>query len=233
MMSSSRSEASDLTAGPALIPRAVAGFGTSILAGAVLGGAAWFSDQLAWPFGLLIPANAIGVWLAVAFALGGSARTLPTGGLRGLIGLLAAVAAYYLLNALLGEGFRAIGASHAATVWGAVALIAGPIMGGAGAAWRHGTGWPRAIGVAVLAAALVGEGVVFGGPRLVRLDQVGSDPGALLFLGEIVIGLMLPFVLLHAGERLRGYVATATLTVVAALAIGPVTTLVRDLADRF
>src|SRR4029077_16943450 len=100
----------------------------------------------------------VGIWLAVAFALGGSARTIPTGALRGLIGLLSAVAAYYLLFAVLGSGFRSIGATHRATVGGLVALSAGPGLGGAGAVWRYGTGWPRAIGVALLAAALVGEG---------------------------------------------------------------------------
>mgnify|MGYP003511267450 CR=1 FL=1 len=78
-MSSSRSDPSDLEVAPTLLTRAVAGFGTSILGGAALGVTAWFSDQLGYPLGLLIPANAIGVWLAVAFALGGSARTLPTG----------------------------------------------------------------------------------------------------------------------------------------------------------
>ncbi len=215
------------------MPRAVAGFGTSIVSGIVLGGAAWLADQLAWPYSLLIPANAIGVWLAVAFALGGSARTVVTGALRGLIGLLAAVAAYYLLIAVFGTGVRSIGAPHAATVWGFVALIAGPVLGGSGAVWRHGSGWPRALGVAVLAAALVGEGVVFGGSRLIHVDQLGQDPGAFLYLGEIIVGLALPFALLRPGERLRGYLATAGLAVVAGLAIGPVTTLVRDIADRF
>ena len=232
-MSSSPSEASDLAVGPSLLPRAVAGFGTSIVGGAALGVAAWVSDQLGYPLGLLIPANAIGAWLAVAFVLGGSARTLPTGALRGLIGLLSAVVAYYLLNAAFGQGYRALGASHAATVWGAVAVIAGPILGGAGAVWRHGAGWPRALGVAVLAAALIGEGIVFGGPRLVHVDQLVHDPGAFLFLGEIVIGALLPFALLRPGERIRGYLATAALAVAAVLAIGPVTTLVRTIADTF
>lgn len=232
-MSSSPSRVPDIAARPTLLTRAVGGFGTSILGGAGLGAAAWLSDQLGYPLGILIPANTIGVWLAVAFVLGGSARTVPTGALRGLIGLLSAVVAYYVLIAAFGEGFRAIGASHAATVWGGVALIAGPVMGGAGAIWRYGTGWPRAIGVAVLAAALVGEGVVFGAPRLVHVDQLGHDPGAFLYLAEIAIGLALPFVLLRRGERLRGYVATGALAVVAAAAIGPVTTLVRGIADRF
>ena len=232
-MSSSPSPAPDLTVRPGVVSRAVSGFGTSIGVGVALGAAAWISDQLSWPSSLLIPANAIGVWLGVAFILGASARTIPTGVLRGLIGLLSAVAAYYLLFAVLGQGIRAVGASHAATVWGAVALLAGPLMGGAGSVWRYGHGWPRAIGVGVLAAALIGEGVVFGAGRLVHVDQLGTDPGAFLLAAEIVLGLALPWLLLHRGERLRGYVATATLAAISTVAIGPVTTLVRALADRF
>jgi hypothetical protein len=231
-MSSSPSPAPDVAIRPPLVARAVGGFGWSIGGGAALGAAAWLSDQLAWPYSLLLPANAIGAWLAVAFILGGSARTIPTGALRGLIGLLTAVAAYYLLFAVLGEGFRAAGAQHAATIWGVVALVAGPIMGGAGAVWRYGTGWPRALGVAVLAAALIGEAVVFGGTRVARLEPV-ADPGSLLYLVEFVVGLALPFLLLRADERLRGYVATVGLAVVAALAIGPVTTIIRGIADTF
>ena len=233
-MSSSPSPAPDVTTiRPPLVSRAVGGFGWSIGGGAALGAAAWLSDELGYPLGLLLPANAIGVWLGVAFALGGSARTIPTGALRGLIGLLSAVAAYYLLFATLGEGFRVIAAPHAATIWGVVAFAAGPVMGGAGAVWRYGNGWPRAIGVALLAAALLAEAVVFGGPRLTRVDQVANDPAALLYLAEFVIALVLPFALLHRGERLRGYVSTAALGVVAAIAIGPVLTAIRGLADRF
>ena len=65
-------------------------------------------------------------------------------------------------------------------------------MGGAGSVWRYGQGWPRAIGVGILAAALIGEGLVFGGRRLIHVDQLGTDPGALLFAVEIVLGLALP-----------------------------------------
>ena len=222
-----------MTGTPAIATRAISGFGTSIVAGAALGTAAWVSDQLRAPFGLLIPANAIGAWLGVAFALGASARTIPTGALRGLVGLLSAVAIYYLLIAIFGQGFRAIGAPHAATIWGAVALIAGPVMGGAGAVWRYGRGWPRAVGVAILGAALIAEGLVFGGARLLRLDRAATDPGAILLAVEAVLGVALPWLLLRRGERLRGYVATGALAIAAALALGPVTTLLRELADRF
>jgi hypothetical protein len=191
------------------------------------------SDQLPWPYSLLIPANMVGAWLGVAFALGASARTIPTGALRGLIGLLSAVASYYLLFAIFGEGFRAIGAGHAATVWGTVALLAGPIMGGAGSTWRHAAGWRRAFGLAVLTAGLAGEGLAFGLPRLMHVDRLASDPGALLYGVEIVLALILPFVLLRPGERLRGYVATVVLTVAAVIAMGPAISLLRDLADTF
>ncbi len=231
-MSSSPSPAPDLAIRPSLIGRAVEGLGTSILVGAALGALAWLSDQLQWPYSLLIPANMIGVWLALAFALGASARTIPTGALRGLIGLLAAVAVYYLLYTL-GAGYRAIGAGHAATVWGLVALIAGPVMGGAGAVWRHASGRPRAVAVAVLAAALIAEGAVFGISRLVHVDQLAADPGALLFGAEILIGLALPAILLRKGERFSGYAVTAGFAILGALAIGPVTSILRGIADRF
>src|SRR5262249_36836404 len=225
-MSSSPSRAPDLardlTLRPPLASRAVGGFGTSILAGGALGLIAWVSDQLPYPYGLLLPANTIGVWLAVAFVLGASARTIPTGALRGVIGLLSAVVAYYALIAAFGGGFRGIGASHAATIWGAVALVTGPVLGLAGAVWRHGVGWPRAIAVATLAAALIGEGFMFGAGRLAHVDQLGTDPGALLFGLEILVGAGVPFVLLRPAERVRGDVATAGLALLAALAIVPV-----------
>ena len=232
-MSSSPSPAPDLAIRPSLIGRAVEGLGTSILVGGALGAAAWFSDQLQWPYSLLIPANMIGVWLAIAFALGASARTIPTGAIRGLIGLLAAVAVYYLLFAILGAGYRAIGAGHAATVWGLVALLSGPVMGGAGAVWRHASGRPRATAVAVLAAALIAEGAVFGVSRLVHLDQVGADPGALLYGAEILIGALLPTILLRPGERGSGYAVTAGFAILGAVAIGPVTAILRSIADQF
>ena len=78
-----------------LASRAAFGFGTGIALGAGLGALAWLADQLPLPWGALIPANAIGVWLGLGFLLGASARTVQTGALRGLIGLLSAVAAYY------------------------------------------------------------------------------------------------------------------------------------------
>ena len=123
--------------------------------------------------------------------------------MRGLIGLLSAVGAYYLLIALSEAGFRLIGAPHAATTWGAVGVIAGPIFGAAGGAWRHWQGTGRALAVAVLAASLIAEGIVFGRLRF-------GDIGVTLLLIEVGIGLVVPFALLRRGERLIGYVATGS-----------------------
>lgn len=175
----------------------------------------------------------------MAFAAGASGRTVPLGAVRGLAALVAAVAAYYLLIRLLGEGIRSVGAAHAATIWGIVALIAGPAMGAAGATWRHGRGGPRAIAASLFAAVLVAEGIAFGGPRLLPWDQpllwdrLREDPGALLLAVEALVGLTLPAILLDRGERLRGYAALLAIGAAALLAIGPVVGLVRGLADRF
>jgi hypothetical protein len=169
----------------------------------------------------------------VAFAAGATGRTVLLGALRGLVALLAAVAAYYLLIRLLGEGIRPIGAAHAATVWGFAAAIAGPALGAAGATWRHGRGWPRAISAALLAAAFVAEGIAFGSARLLPWSDPAGDPGAILLAAEALVGLVLPAVLLGHGERLRGYASLAAISAVALVAIGPVVGLVRALADRF
>jgi hypothetical protein len=91
----------------------------------------------------------------------------------------------------------------------------------------------RAVAVALLAASLIAEGVVFGAPRWAGGDQVLTDPGAFLLAAEAILGLILPWVLLRRGERLAGYVAVAILAVVAALAIGPLTTVLRAIADTF
>jgi hypothetical protein len=87
--------------------------------------------------------------------------------------------------------------------------------------------------VAVLAASLIAEGLIFGAGRLAQVDRLGRDPGALLLGAEIAVGVVLPWFLLRPAERLRGYVATGGLAFVAAAAIGPISALIRAVADRF
>jgi hypothetical protein len=209
-----------------LASRVAFGFSTGIGLGVALGALAWLSDQLAYPWGAIIPANGIGAWVALGFVLGASARTVPTGALRGVIGLLSAVVAYYLLISVFGSGIRVVGATHAATTWGAVALVVGPVLGAAGGAWRHWRGWFRVTAVAMLAAALIAEGVVLGGLRL-------GDAGGVVLTIQTGIGALLPLVLLRPRDRLAGYAVLAVMTLVAGVTLQPVITFVRGIADRF
>jgi hypothetical protein len=87
--------------------------------------------------------------------------------------------------------------------------------------------------VAGLSAALIAEGLVFGAQRLVHIGQLAQDPGAIVLAVEVGLGLALPWLLLRRGERRAGYAAVFVLAVVAAVAIGPLTSMLRGLADRF
>jgi len=194
-----------------ILRRAGTAIPVALLAGATLGSLAWLSDDLGYPLGLLIPANLVGVWALVAFGAGAGARTVVGGAGRGLFALLAAVAVYYLAYGLLGEGWRAIGAARAATIWGLVAVVTGPPLGLSGSLWRHRTGWLRALGVAVPAGVLIAEGVVF-------QSQVPNDVAARTLLSaEAILGVALPFALVH-GARWR-LIALAGAALVAGVGI--------------
>jgi hypothetical protein len=96
---------------------------------------------------------------------------------------------YYLVHGFLGDGWRAAGAFRAATIWGAVAIVAGPALGLSGSVWRHRTGWPRSLGISIPAGLLIAEGLVLGA-------QVPNDPPARALLAiETLVGLTLPLVL--------------------------------------
>jgi hypothetical protein len=198
-------------AAPSLLRRAGTAIPVALLAGAILGALAWLSDDLGYPASLLIPANLVGVWGLVAFGAGAGARTVLGGAGRGLLALLAAVAVYYLAYGLFGEGWRAAGAGRAATIWGSVALVAGPTLGLAGSVWRHHDGLARSLGIAVPSGVLLAEGILFA-------SQVPNDPAArALLLGEAIVGIALPLFLVR-GARAR-ILALAAAAVVALMAI--------------
>ena len=207
--------------------------GSALGIGALLGIAAWTADQLAYPWSVLIPANAVGAWVGIAFVAGALGRTFLAGAIRGLLALLVGIVSYEALTGTVGYGVSSGGAVHASLVWGAVAAVIGPVFGAAGATWRGSNGWPRAIAVALLSAAFIAEGLGFGLPRLIVVHEVVHDPGAILLGAEVVLGLAIPWLLLRPGERRAGYGATIVVAGIAALAIGPVFSLLRGIADRF
>lgn len=211
-----------------LLRRAGTAIPLALAAGALLGALAWFSDDLGYPAGLLIPANLVGAWALVAFGAGAGARTILGGAGRGVFALLAAVGVYYLAYGLLGEGWRAAGAGRAATIWGSVALVAGPPLGLAGSLSRHREGVPRSLGLAVPTGVLLAEGIVVGA-------GLGDDlPLRALLTLEALVGLALPLFLLR-GARAR-LVAYGAAVVVTGLAIGGLLVVLpalRAAADRF
>ena len=200
----------------------------ALVVGGILGGLAWLSDDLGYPMGLLIPANLLGVWALVAFGAGAGARTVLGGAGRGAFALLAAVGVYYLAYRLLGEGWRAAGALRAATIWGLVAVIAGPPLGFAGSVWRYRTGWARSLAIAVPAGVLIAEGVLF-------QAQVPNGVAARALLSaEAVAGLLLP-ILLVRGARWRALALAGALVVAGVATVGLYVILpaLRAAADTF
>ncbi len=194
-----------------VLRRAGTAIPVALLAGALLGGLAWLSDDLGHPLGLLIPANLVGIWALVAFGAGAGARTVVGGAGRGLFALVAAVAVYYLAYGLLGEGWRALGAARAATVWGLVAIVTGPPLGLSGSVWRHRDGWARSLALGVPAGVLIAEGILF-------QAQVPNDGAARAMLTiEALVGIALPLIALR-GARWR-VVGLGAAMVVAGLAI--------------
>ena len=227
-----------MTASPrVLATRAFAGFGTSI------GGrrrASASSVDLgpadAGRISLLIPANAIGAWLGVglrARCLGADhpdrrasrpgrpaergRRVLPAHRRRS------------------GTGFRVDrGRRHAADGLGRGRLArgAGPRRGRGGLAVRHRAGRGRSASPSWPPPSSA-EGVVFGGERLVHLERIETDPGALLFAGEAILE---PSCRSSSCGAASGCAATSRPPAWPSRprsSIRPVTTLIRELADRF
>ena len=140
-------------------------------------------DQLGYPLGpRCCRPTPSGSGSAVAFALGGVGPDDPDRCAAGLIGLLSAVAAYYLLFARPRRGLPGHRRAARGHDLGRRRAPAGPVMGGAGAVWRHGTGWPRAIGVASSRRRCSARASSSAAPRLDRgSTSCAHDPGALLF----------------------------------------------------
>ena len=187
----------------------------AMVLGAALGATAWLSDVTDHPWSVLIPANTIAAWALVAFAAGTVGWSVVGGAARGQIALVTAVVIYYLGYALFGEGWRSASAVRAATIWGALALVAGPGLGLAGGVWRRGPPALRAMAVGVPSGILVVEGWL-------TLDPLQRDPNAaLVSVAEILLGTALPIVAARGGPRLLalGSAALVALATVVGLVV--------------
>ena len=182
-MSSSPSPAPDPR--PVAVPRPVepsTASGASDPGGAALGGRRLVTDELGLPLTAGYPGERHGGrGSASPSILAASARTVPTGALRGLIGLRLGGRRVPRPHPGLRRGVPRHRGSHAATVWGAVALRRRAVLGWRRSGiWRLGHGLPRSIAVALLAAALIAEGVVGRRcPRWLARRPAAHNPGFL------------------------------------------------------
>lgn len=172
------------------------------------------AGPLAEPAGRLGPwVVALGApWLAVAWGLGALARRPLPAATAGAIVLAGATGAWYALTVWT-HGRAAL--SYAVPVWfgwTVAALAAGAAFGAAGALWRSPpTDAARALGVAVLSGALIGEAM------LLQFLWDGRAARVVLTL-EVLAGVVAPALLLRRARDLLplALVLTAVLAIAAA-----------------
>jgi glucose uptake protein GlcU len=134
--------------------------------------------------------------------------------------------AYYLAISLGGDR-PGVDLRRSAAAWTAVALVAGPVFGGAGAVWRAGPLAVRPLAVALIAGALaaVGAYVIF---ESLRYGEV-SDIRLLAGLTHLFGALLAPvFMLNDRQSRLWSYAFTVVFGAISLIALEFVLDLVSD-----
>jgi hypothetical protein len=200
-------------------PLTIAGYAALLLAGPFLGLFAWQSDraQSGGTFDDVIRGlgNVPSPWLALAFVTGAIISRPLWGALAAGAALILAVATYYVSIRLSGDR-EGIPLQGAMTGWFAVALIAGPVFGCAGAVWRSGPGLLKPLAVGLLTGALVGEVAYFAGDALRYGLWQRGDTRIFLAAADLTFALMLPvFLLQRFYQRVPAYVTAALMGVVA------------------
>lgn len=99
--------------------------------------------------------NSGAIWLVPVFFVGSRMRSLPWAAAAGVATLLATLAGYYVPSTLAGTPHSA----YFVALWVGVALIAGPLFGVAGCAWRSDRRMHRVLGVAMLGGVIATEGL--------------------------------------------------------------------------
>jgi uncharacterized protein DUF6518 len=163
------------------------------------------------PDALQAVSNSGSVWTVAAFAAGalvGVAGRVAV--LAGVATQVGAVVGYYAFAEVVRDG---MGDLTYPLFWLALALVAGPVFGTAGAWWRSSVGWPCVAGPAVL-------GGVFGMDALWYEFVLGYHGNAIAYG---VVGALVPVLL---GRTVRGravgLVAAAGLSVVAVLVLAAI-----------
>jgi hypothetical protein len=210
--------------------------GFVLACGAGLGLLAWATDHVSSDSALPFAAglgNLPSHWLATAFVIGVVSRKPPAGAIWAGAGLSLAVIVYYLAINAAGDRPGA-DLQSAGEIWLAVALIAGPIFGVAGAIWITGPGRLRPWAVALIAGAILGEALYL----VDELDLLGprplSETVTVLAIGEASVALALPAIMLSSRQdRLTAVAGSAVLGLVSYAAITVVIETVREALKPF
>ena len=132
--------------------------------------------------------NSGAIWLVPVFFVGSRMRSLPWAAAAGVATLLATLAGYYVPYTLAGTPKSLFYVA----LWVGVALIAGPLFGMAGCAWRSDRRMHRVVGVAMLGGVLATEGLYL----VIVLGYLWSG------WSMVVAGVVADVVLSSRGDRL-------------------------------
>jgi Family of unknown function (DUF6518) len=147
----------------------------------VLVGVATFFGQGIMPGQWNTLVNSGAIWLVAPFFVGARVGSRRLAAVLGAVVLLATVAGYYCTASLTGAPMS----MWMTAFWFGVAFVAGPLYGVAGRWWHDKSRALRVIGVALLGALLVAEGLYL----LVVLRYFWSG-GVMLVAGLIATALM-------------------------------------------
>ena len=161
--------------------------------------------QSVLPDGWSQVANAISPWLLVAFLLGSTMPDDRWAAGAGAAALLLALVGYYAMTELrYGIG----GGTGSLILWGASAVIGGPVFGVAGHRWRGPSHRERAAAIGLMGAVAIAEGAYIA----LVLERPSTG------LGFVIAGLVAPLVLgRDRHDRIGAYVAILPALVLGAI----------------
>ena len=177
------------------------------LIGILLGFAIGFLSaigQYALPDSIEQIANSGAMWVIIAFVMGRYAPSLFTAILAGTLALFGELAGFYAIAWRLHLVTTPLWVVFA---WGAVAVIAGPILATGGYVARTQNGFTRLLGMSTLGATFTGEG-------LFLLLIVDPAPKKIVALWLAIAAIITAALTWRERKRIQVWVMTACLGVV-------------------
>lgn len=150
-------------------------------------------------------ANSAGGWTLLTFAIVWAVRTpLWLSAVLGMVGFVLLVEGYRLVSEWRGYDYG----EPFTGIFTIIGIVTGPIVGAAAALVRHPTPLWRGIGIAPVAAVLIGEGIY-------GLTVVADTTSPVYWVVQLVIGIVLTLVVILR-PRMPVPIAALTLGLVAA-----------------